>query len=87
MAWFNRNKSPQGDTEQQHDNRVEVVVHKEAAKEVVEEAKAVNAHLNNLLEQNGFTIKIFLAAGGQIKSEKVDKNSGHQNNRSNLTRR
>jgi hypothetical protein len=73
MAWFNRNKSPKGETEAAHDSRVEVVVHKEAAKDAVQEAKAVNKHLNKLLEQNGFTIKIFLAAGGRIKNTEAKK--------------
>lgn len=75
MAWFNRNKTPLGDTEQQHDNRVEVVVHKEAAKEVVQEAIAVNEKLNKLLLDNGFTLKIYLAAGGKTKKKAIV--SGH----------
>lgn len=67
MAWFNRNKTPKGNTELSHDRRVEVVVHQNAAKEVVEEAIAVNEKLKNLLDENGFTIKIYLAAGGKMK--------------------
>lgn len=69
MAWFNRNKLPKGDTEQQHDHRVEVVVHQNAAKEVVDEAKSVNEQLNKLLLDNGFTLKIYLAAGGKTKKK------------------
>lgn len=67
MAWFNRNKTPKGDTEESHDHRVEVVVNQNATKEFVDEAKAVNAQLNRLLLDNGFTLKIYLAAGGKIK--------------------
>ena len=54
-----------------HDSRVEVVVHKEATKEVVETAKAANRQLNNLLNNNGFTLKIFLAAGGKTNKRKL----------------
>lgn len=75
MAWFNRNKSPQGNTEQSHDHRVEVVVHQNAAKEVVEEAKTANEMLNKLLLDNGFTLKIYLAAGG--KTKKRMRANGH----------
>jgi hypothetical protein len=73
MGLFKRNKIP--NQEVQHDNRVEVVVHKEATKKVVNQAKAANKQLNLLLQQNGFTIKIFLAAGG--KTKKVVIPNGH----------
>lgn len=75
MSWFNRNRKPTGETEISHDHRVEVVVHQNAAKDVVKEAKAVNEHLNKLLIENGFTLKIYLAAGGQLpsKPEKRDQ--------------
>lgn len=75
MAWFNKNKDPKGDTEKAHDHRVEVVVHQNATKEVVAEAKRVNDQLKTLLEDNGFTLKIYLATGGKIK-RKVAHN-GH----------
>lgn len=71
MAWFNRNKTPKGETEKSHDHRVEVVVHQNAAKEVVDEAKLVNKQLNNLLLDNGFTLKIYLAAGGKTNKRVV----------------
>lgn len=67
MAWFNRNKTPEGDTEARHDDRVEVVVHQNATKEAVHEANEANKHLNKLLVENGFTLKIYLAAGGKEK--------------------
>lgn len=71
MAWFNSNKKPDGDTEESHDHRVEVVVHQNAAKEVAEEAKQVNKQLKKLLEDNGFTLRIYLATGGKIKHKKA----------------
>lgn len=67
MAWFNRNKTPEGETETRHDDRVEVVVHQNAVKEVVEEARVVNEKLKKLLDENHFTLKIVLAAGGKKK--------------------
>ena len=67
MSFFNRKKPVK--VEAQHDSRVEVVVHKEATKEVVAQAKKANETLAKLLEQNGFTIKIFLAAGGKTKDK------------------
>lgn len=44
---------------------LEIVAHDDARKEVVEKAKQVNNHLKELLVENGFTIKIYLAAGGR----------------------
>jgi hypothetical protein len=67
MAWFNHNKKPRGETEDSHDKRVEVVVHQNATKEAVKQAQEANKHLGNLLEENGFTIKIWVAAGGKTK--------------------
>ena len=66
MAWFNRNKKPEGDTEAAHDKRVEVVVHQEATKKAVEDAKAASRHLNDLLlDEDEITIRIYLATGGK----------------------
>lgn len=47
-----------------HDNRVEVVVHKNATEESLNKAKQANEKLNELLVENGFTLKIYLAAHG-----------------------
>lgn len=69
MSWFNR--SHKHETEAAHDVRVEVVVNKEATKEVVEEAKAANQHLAKLLQENHFTIKIYRAAGGNVRKARV----------------
>lgn len=48
-----------------HDNRVEVVVHKNATHEAIAKAQDANQKLNELLVENGFTLKIYLAAGGR----------------------
>lgn len=41
---------------------VEIIANDTAKKEVIEEAKNASNKLNELLVQNGFTIKIYLAA-------------------------
>ena len=45
--------------------KIEVVAHKEATKKQVAEVKEVNRMLNKQFAENGFTIKIYLAAGGR----------------------
>lgn len=61
--------SAQARTEQ---SMVEIVAADSARHEVIKEAKEVNRHLKNLLVENGFTIKIYLAAGGKHKKEKEE---------------
>lgn len=51
-------------------SRVEVELHKEATQEAFEKAKVANQHLQELLAANGFTLKIYLAAGGQLQRKK-----------------
>lgn len=46
-------------------SRVEVELHKGASVEAADKAIEANRHLNDLLIENGFTLKIYLAAGGQ----------------------
>ena len=43
---------------------VEIIANEKAKDEVIEKAKQASNQLNELLVQNGFTIKIYLAAGG-----------------------
>jgi len=45
-------------------SRVEVELHKHASEGAAQKAKETNQHLNDLLVENGFTLKIYLAAGG-----------------------
>lgn len=44
-------------------DRLEIEVHKTASKEAKQKADEVNNHVRDLLADNGFTVKIFLAAG------------------------
>ncbi len=43
-------------------NRVEILPNSGAKEAALNEVKAANAHLNKLLVENGFTLKIYLAA-------------------------
>lgn len=70
MNWFNRKKQPDLNIQPPPQSRVEVELHKDATKEAAETAKAANQHLNDLLIENGFTLKIYLAAGGQPPKKK-----------------
>ena len=59
------------ESEKSHDIRVEVVVEKEANKHIANQAKEANRMLNELLEANHFTIKIYKAAGGTKRKGKA----------------
>lgn len=65
MFWH---KTPQPTVEDQERlverTSIQIVAHKDAKAEVVQEAHKVNERLNKLLVGNGFTLKIYLAAGG-----------------------
>lgn len=65
MGIWNRKKrteEPILDTPQEQQAKIEIEVHKDAKKEIVDKANEVQAHLNELLVQNGFIVKIVLAA-------------------------
>jgi hypothetical protein len=72
MSWFKKHKQYPSVGHQpsnepvvltpSQNSRVEVEVHKDATKEVAEKAKNANEHLKELLVNNGFTLKIYLAA-------------------------
>ena len=54
-------------------SRVEVELHKNASEQAAQKARDVNQHLKDLYVENGFTLKIYLAAGGHlpVKSKKT----------------
>lgn len=65
MSWFK--KKEQRMKVSAIDNasaRVEIEARSDAKKEAVEQAREASKQLNTLLVENGFTIKIYLAAGG-----------------------
>lgn len=74
MGLFNRKKKPAPAppivVQPPAQSRVEVEVHKNASEEAARKAADTNQHLNDLLVENGFTLKIYLAAGGQVRQKK-----------------
>jgi hypothetical protein len=65
MVWFTKKKAMHKIAET---NRIDVVAQKDANKEVVAQAQEATRQLKELLDRNGFTIQIFLAAGGTTKT-------------------
>lgn len=72
MAWFKK-RSEKKSPERVHDTRVAVVIEKEASKEVAEKAKQATKTLNELLEANQFTIKIYRAVRDSNPEAKVKR--------------
>lgn len=65
MGWFNRNpKEPPIVVTPPATSRVEIELHKNASEQAAKKADKTNEHLKDLLVENGFTLKIYLAAGG-----------------------
>ncbi len=65
MNWFKRNpKEPPIVVKPAATSRVEIELHKNASEEAAKKADRTNEHLKDLLVENGFTLKIYLAAGG-----------------------
>lgn len=62
MSLFNWKKKEPTLVEPQAPSRIEVEIDKSASKEAVDKAKSASKHLNSLLVENGFTLKIYLAA-------------------------
>lgn len=52
-------------------SRVEVELHKGASEDAAAKAQQTNQHLTDLLVENGFTLKIYLAAGGHQPKHKT----------------
>lgn len=55
MAWRKRSSM-------ENDHTIEVVAHKNATKRQVKSVKKANTVLNDLFEDNHFTIKLYLAS-------------------------
>jgi len=51
-------------------SRVEIELHKGASEDAAAKATETNKHLTDLLVENGFTLKIYLAAGGHQPKSK-----------------
>lgn len=71
MGWFRKKKNdPPIVVHPPVSSRVEVELHKNASEEAAQKAQQTNKHLNDLLVENGFTLKIYLAAGGHQPNNK-----------------
>lgn len=70
MAWFKKKQHQDITVQPPVASRVEVELAKGATKKAAEKAKDANQHLNELLVENGFTLKIYLAAGGHLPKQK-----------------
>jgi len=75
MSLFNRKKKvPPMVVQPPATSRVEIELHKSASIDAAKKADQTNEHLKDLLVENGFTLKIYLAAGGhQPTPKKVGK--------------
>lgn len=74
MSWFNRKrKEPPIVVKPPATSRVEVELHKGASEQAAQKAQITNQHLTELLVENGFTLKIYLAAGGRLHKKAANK--------------
>lgn len=65
MAIFGRNKKLHDkQKEETVKSKIEVTAHKRATRATVAKVKQATDTLNQVLDENGFTLKIYLAAGG-----------------------
>ena len=72
MSWFKRKKDTSPIVvHPAPTSRVEIELHKGASEDAAKKADDTNKHLTDLLVENGFTLKIYMAAGGhQPKTKK-----------------
>ena len=71
MKWFNRKpKDEPIVVKPAVSSRVEIELHKTASEDAAKKANQTNEHLKDLLVENGFTLKIYLAAGGHQPTNK-----------------
>lgn len=71
MLWFTKNRiQPNSAVEPEIDNTVEIIAHKEATKKQVEAVKDANQKLKEVFERNHFTVKLYVAVGGQTPKAK-----------------
>jgi hypothetical protein len=62
MWWFRKNKRLQDEHDvAEKDNMIEVIAHKKATKQQIDQTKKVTKELNRIFADNNFTLKIYLA--------------------------
>lgn len=59
----------------EHKASIEIVAHKNAQESEIEKVKIANKHLKEVFEENHFTLKIYLAAGGKTRLVRHQKGS------------
>ena len=64
MSWFFRKNSVVVPVPDPQDPKIEIIANQRATAQSIEDVQIVNKHLNKLFEDNHFTLKIYLAAGG-----------------------
>lgn len=70
MRLFGRRKPSKIErAEANREVQVEIVAHKDATKKEVEKVKEANEALKETFKPNGFTLKIYLAAGGKLSAK------------------
>ena len=76
MKWF-KSKSPEKIKSDEKKRlkvaSIEIVATDKAKKKVVEEAKKATEELHALLEENHFTLQLYVAAGGSLSNDKKRK--------------
>lgn len=76
MKWFTKDKDTKiNSLPVEHQASFEIVAHKNASKEVAEEAEKANEAVQNLLKRNHFNVKIYLAAGGRTPRKNTNKHA------------
>ena len=70
MFFRKKNQKPDVVVQPPASSRVEIEVAKDANKEAKRKADAVNAHVKDLLVENGITVKIVLAAHNPVARRK-----------------
>lgn len=72
MKWFKKTEPTKIITglPAEHQASIEIVAHKDASKEAIAEAKKANAIVQDVFKRNHFTVKIYVAIGGEIKKPK-----------------
>ena len=64
MGWLFRKNNVEVPMPDPKNRKVEIIAHKKATQKTVDDIQEVNKKLNQIFNDNHFTLKIYLAAGG-----------------------
>lgn len=65
--WFKKKNRLDVQVKPNTEDRLEIELAKDASQKAFEKANLINNHVNQLLIENGITVKIYLATGGKGK--------------------